>query len=386
MSAKRTFIFLLAAAAFIGAIWAMAWFVPLRLDPFLDFQVLYRADQSLLRGIALYDRAAQEQMVANDLGVSIDRVFVLPYPYPPWFALATLPLGLLPPEVAVRVWFLLNLAMLLVSVWLVTDGWTPRRRLYSFIAAPLFFPVFGALIVGQYVFPTILGMATLVYALRKQNAPLIALGMALVTFKPHVGMLVVLAVAAHLLLRRDEFGRRAFLYMMIAGAVLFLIGFLADGNWIVNYPKSLFAFRGVLECNLCVSMPLTIAGLAGWGFDEAFVISLPLLIGFSLVLKKNFSRMTGSLLVAVFTCMALLVNPYLLNYDFAFSFLPLFTLAGITRTRTDWFILALSFLLPWFGLTFLGRDGNFTLLISTMLLTAILLTNTRKMHTITATN
>jgi len=204
---KRILFFLLSIFLLILLLLAIAIYLPIPLDPFLDFQVLYRADQGILRGVALYDQTAQAEMIADDLGVSVDRVFVLPFPYPPWFALATLPLALLPVEVAVRAWFLLNIAMLLASVWLITDGWTSRRRLYSFIAAPLFFPIFGALIVGQYVFPTILGMAMLVYALRKQNVSLIALGMALVTFKPHVGMFVALAAAAHLLFRRDEFGR-----------------------------------------------------------------------------------------------------------------------------------------------------------------------------------
>lgn len=378
---KRALLIFLVVFFLFGAILAIAWFVPMPLDPFHDFQVLYRANQGILRGIPLYDRAAQEQMVAADLGVSVDRVFVLPFPYPPWFALTTLPLALLPAEVAVRVWFLLNATMLLASVWLITDGWTPRKRLYSFVAASLFFPVFGALIVGQYVFPTLLGMAMLAYALRHKTLWMIALGMALVTFKPHVGMLAALAVTVRLLLRRDEFGRRAFFYTAITGAILFALGFLADNNWVVNYPKSLFAFKGVSECNLCVSLPLTISTLLGWGFDQAFIISLVLLIGLSLALMKNFSRTDGGLLVALFTGIALLVNPYLQNYDFAFAILPLFALAGLAHPRTDWLILALSFLLPWLGLIFFDRDGNITLLISTMLVTAVLLTNTRKVHT-----
>lgn len=381
---KRDLLLFLLVALWLGVIVATAWFVPLPLDPFHDFQVLYRANQGILRGIALYDRESQAEMVAGDLGVSVDRVFVLPFPYPPWFALTTLPLALLPAEIAVRVWFLFNVTMLLASVWLVTVGWNPRLRSYSFIAAPLFFPVFGALIVGQYVFPTILGMAMLVYALRHKSVWTVALGMALVTFKPHVGMFVALAVAAHLLLRRDEFGRRAFYLTALTGGMLFVLGFLADSNWIVNYPRSLFAFKGVSECNLCVSLPLTISNLMGWGFDQAFIISLVLLTGLGLVLVKNFSRMEGGLLVALCTCLALLVNPYMQNYDFAFAILPLFVIASLAHTRTNSFILAFSFLLPWLGLIFFGRDGNLTLLISAMLMATALLTNIRKVHTIAA--
>lgn len=382
---KRIFLVVLVLFLLLGVILAIAWFVPMPLYPFHDFQVLYRANQGILRGIALYDRAAQAEMIAGDLGVAVERVFVMPFPYPPWFALTTLPLALLPAEVAVRVWFLLNVAMLLASVWLITNGWTPRLRLYSFIAAPLFFPVFGALIVGQYVFPTILGMAMLVYALRKQNGLLVALGMALVTFKPHVGMFVVLAVAARLLLRRDEFGRRAFFYAALTGAILFSLGFLADSNWIVNYPKSLFAFKGASECRQCVSLPMTIANLAGWGFDQAFVISFALLIGFSIPLFKLFPHLNDSLRVGVFTCVTVLAIPYLQNYDFAFTIIPLFVLAGMAHTNTDRLIVAFVFLLPWIGFGFFGARGTIALLFSTILLTVALLTNVRKAHTIAAT-
>ena len=384
MLTKRALI-IPAIVFFLLAILAIAQYAPLPLDPFKDFQVLYRADQGILRGIALYDRVAQEQMVADDLGVSIDRVFVLPFPYPPWYALATLPLALLPIDMAVRAWFLLNLTMLMLSVWLLTDGWTPRKRLYSFVAAPLFLPVFGALIVGQYVFPTILGMAMLIYSLRHKTLWMIALGMALVTFKPHVGMLIALAMTVRFFLRRGDFNRRAILYTALAGATLFLLGFLVDGNWIVNYPKSLFAFKNVSECEICISLPMTVVRLAGWGYDQAFIVSFVLLIVFSFVLVKNFSRMDDNMLIALFACMALLVNPYLLNYDFAFAVIPLFILAGIARSRIDWFAIAFIFLLPWLGLT-LGRDGNLALLVSTITLAAVLLTNLRKAHTIAATN
>jgi hypothetical protein len=205
---KRIALFLLSFFLLALVLFAIAIYIPIPLDPYLDFQVLHRADSGILHGIPLYDRAGQAQRVADDLNVSVDKVLVLPFPYPPWYAVFTLPLALLSIDVGVRMWFLLNIAMLLASVWLLTDGWQPRKRLYSFIAAFLFLPTFGALIVGQYVFPTILGMALIIYALKHQRVGLLALGMALVTFKPHIGIFLLLAVIVHLLLRRDDFGRR----------------------------------------------------------------------------------------------------------------------------------------------------------------------------------
>lgn len=350
----------------------MAVFVPLPLAPYLDFQVLYQADQGILRGIPLYDRAGQAQMVAEGAGVSVDKVFVLPFPYPPWYALATLPLALLPISIAVRMWFLLNFVMLLVSVWLLTDDWGPRRRLYSFVAAPLFLPILGALFVGQYVFPTLLGMALLVYGMRKENIPLTAAGMALLTFKPHVGILVLLASLVYLLRYRDEFGRRVFWVTAMTGIFLFAAGFIADNRWPFTYPQSLMGFKHVSQCQLCISLPLTIARLIGWGFDQSGLIAVILLITLSALFvgRKLFVRNEADLILAVWTSIALLINPYLQNYDFAFALVPIFVLAGRAKTLLDWLVLIAAFFLPWISLGLFGRAGNSALLVTVILLLA----------------
>jgi hypothetical protein len=363
---------------------AVAILVPIPLDPYQDFQVLYRADRGILQGIALYDQAGQAQMVADDLGVSVDKVFVLPFPYPPWFAVITLPLALLPIDVAVRMWLLLNIAMLLASVWLLTDGWGPHKRLYSFIAALLFLPVLGALIVGQYVFPAILGMSLIMYALKHQRVGLTALGMALVTFKPHIGIFVLLVVLAHLLLRRDEFGRRAFWATAFAGIILFIIGFLADRAWPVTYFQSLFNFKDVSECEICVSLPLTIARMLGLGFDQSAPVAGILLAALVALFIGSRYRLGDEASVAFFVCVALSVNPYLLNYDFSFAIVPLFYLAGSAKSKMDWLWITLIFLIPWIGLGLFERAGNSTLLVVVLVMIIIILTRLYKKHTITS--
>ncbi len=361
---------------------AIAIYLPFPLDPYLDFQVLHRADSGILHGIPLYDQAGQAQRVADELGVSVDKVLVLPFPYPPWYAVFTLPLALLSINVAVRMWFLLNVAMLLTSVWLLTDGWQPRKRLYSFIAAFLFLPIFGALIVGQYVFPTILGMALIVYALKHQRVGPLALGMALVTFKPHIGIFLLLAMLVHLLLRRDDFGRRAFWATTFAGIFLFLVGFIADRAWIITYPQSLFNFKNVSECEICVSLPLTIGRLVGLGFDQSMPVAGVLLVGLVALFIGSRYRLGDEAFVAFFVCVPLMVNPYLLNYDFSFALVPLFYLAGSARSKTDWSWIALIFLLPWIGLILFERAGNSVLLVCVIAMLSIILTRLYKKHTI----
>jgi len=381
---KRKLLFLFSISLLVIVLLAVAIFVPIPLDPYQDFQVLYRADRGILQGIALYDQAGQAQMVADDLGVSVDKVFVLPFPYPPWFAVITLPLALLPIDIAVRMWFLLNIAMLLTSVWLLTDGWGSRKRLYSFIAALLFLPVIGALIVGQYVFPAILGMSLIMYALKHQYIGLTALGMALVTFKPHIGIFVLLVVLAHLLLRRDEFGRRTFWATAFAGIILFIIGFLADRAWPVTYFQSLFNFKDVSECEICVSLPLTIARMIGLGFDQSALVAGILLAALVALFIGSRRRLGDEASIAFFVCVALTVNPYLLNYDFSFVIVPLFYLAGSAKSKMDWLWITLIFLIPWIGLGLFERAGNSTLLVSVLAMIIIILTRLYKKHTITS--
>ena len=379
---KRAVIFLLSSLLLVIILLAIAIYVPLPLDPYLDFQVLHRADNGILHGIPLYDQAGQAQRDAYELGVSVDKVLVLPFPYPPWYVVFTLPLALLSIDVAVRMWFLLNIAMLLVSVWLLTDGWEPRKRLYSFIAAFLFLPIFGALIVGQYVFPTILGTALIVYALKHQRVGLIALGMALVTFKPHIGIFILLAVVIHLLLRRDEFGRRAFWWTALTGVFLFLVGFVADRAWPVTYFQSLFNFKNVSECEICVSLPLSIGRLIGLGFDQSAPVAGILLVGLVALFIGSRHQLGDEASIAFFVCVPLLINPYLLNYDFSFALIPLFYLAGSAKSKMDWLWIALIFVLPWVGLILFERAGNSVLLISTLVMISIILTRLYKKHTI----
>lgn len=360
----------------------IAVLVPLPLDPYLDFQVLYRANSGIVRGIPLYDQAAQAQMVADELGVPVENVFVLPFPYPPWFAVVTLPLALFPIDVAVRLWLALNLMMLFASIGLLTDGWEPRKRLYSFVAALFFLPVFGALIVGQYVFPSLLGMALIQYALRYERAGWLALGMGLVTFKPHIGIFVLSAVLILVLLRRDAFGERSLQAIVLAGVLLFLLGFLADGSWPVSYLRSLFQFRDVSQCQLCVSLPFTIAQLAGVGFDQSIPIAVLLLLLLIALFLGSRYRSGDALFLAFFVCVALLVNPYLQNYDFAFALIPLFYLLGSARSIWDWVWVGLLFFLPWIGLGVFERQGNFALLVLVVAMALIILTRLYKRHTI----
>ena len=66
-----------------------------------------------------------------------------------------------------------------------------------FLGAIFWMPVLGSLFVGQYGFPVLLGAALMIYALGHEKPVLVALAAALLTFKPHLGLaILLLAVAA----------------------------------------------------------------------------------------------------------------------------------------------------------------------------------------------
>lgn len=349
-------------------------YVPIPISPDLDFLSIYHADLGVLRGIPLYDLTGQVNMIAELADVTSDQVVLLPFVYPPWYALLTLPLALLPIEVAARLWFGLNLLLVTLSVWLTTESWSNIRRIISLFLAVLFLPVLGALIVGQFVFPVLLGAGILVYALRRENIWLTAMALFLLTFKPHIGGLVFLAGSVYLILKRTPFARRA---LWATGGILLLFfaaSFFVDSAWPVHYFESLFGFRDVSPCEeLCISVPMVVTSMFGADFTQAIWVAGILLvvwIGLFLRTRPGFWRDAPWLISAGF-CITLLASPYQYNYDFVVLLLPFLLLASTVQKRLDWLWLALAYFLPWVGLIF-SRGGNYFLLFSVLLITGSL--------------
>ena len=358
--------------------------LPLPIPPYLDFQVIYHADLGLLRGISIYDHADQVNMIAQLANVPPEQVYVLPFPYPPWYALAALPLALLPIQIAARVWFEITLLLLLVSVGLLTQGWPTIKRVWAGLAATFFLPVIGTLLVGQYVMPVLFGAALWIYAARKENAALTTLASALLTFKPHFGILILLAGMIHLFSRRDDFGRKALTHILAAGIILFALGFLADSAWPINYIHSLLAFSkdsGVASCGLCASLPVELVSLFSGesSLAPAPLIGLVILIALCAwlvvsrrsIFKDSYTIITTAILVT------LLSSPYLLNYDFVLLLIPFLFLLEKTRTRLEWSLIAAAYLIPLIALGIWGRQGNIGFSLSAIILLILVYRNTR---------
>jgi hypothetical protein len=375
---KPPLLILLFIIAIVFLMFVIALFVPTVLPAHSDFSALYNTDLALVHRIPIYDIPKVEALAQQHSNLPPENFFLARFPYPPWYALSTFYLGLLPANVAATLWFELNLAMLFLSVWLLTDGWSGRLRLIAFPLALFFLPVLGALSVGQYDFPILLGTSLLIYSLRKENIALTTLGMVLLTFKPHIGALILLSVVGWLIVSRSEFGRRVIRSTIIAGVFLFIAGFIADPRWIISYPKMLLNYQNegnVADCSECASLPVW---LSRWLFDgslsRAVWIALALLILFATLFYFIRSSLKSfELLLSVALLVTLLVSPYLYNYDFLLLLIPFAVLIS-KGTLGQKIIVIACYLVPTFALILYGRNGNISLILVSIVMMVLLYT------------
>ena len=381
---KRNILIIAVVIIAAGIMLAIALFVPNSLPVHSDFSAIYNTDLALVNGVPIYDLPAVEAIAVKASGLPPEKFFLARFPYPPWYALSTFYLGLLPAKAAGTLWFELNLVMLFLSIWLLTDGWDGRLRLIALPLALLFLPVLGALSVGQYDFPVLFGTSLLIYSLRRENIALTALGAVLLTFKPHIGALVFLSVLAYLIVSRSNFGRGALRFILIAGVFLFIIGFLADPVWPIRYPKMLLNYQNegnVTACSECASLPVW---LSRWFFDgslaRAATIALVLLIvlaGLFVLVRSSLLKSPAFLMMSALL-ITLLVSPYLYNYDFILLLVPFAVLVHEKSDPLQKVMVIGCYLVPTFAIAIYGRAGNISLILVTIVLTFLLYLHARK--------
>ncbi len=373
---NRNLLFLLSFSLLAILLIVIALYVPTSLPAHSDFSAIYNTDLALVHRVPIYDLQKVEALAVQYAGIPAEKFFLARFPYPPWYALSTFYLGLMPAKDAATLWFELNLVMLFLSVWLLTDGWSGRLRLMAFPLALFFFPVLGALSVGQYDFPVLLGTSLLIHSLRKENVALTVAGSILLTFKPHLGALILLSLLGWLIYYGNNFGRRLMRPLIIAGVILFAVGFIADPAWIISYPKMLLGYQNegnVSACSECASLPVW---LSRWFFDgslsKAAWIAIVLLTFFAFVLYfiRSFLK-SHELLLSAALLVTLLVSPYLYNYDFLLLLVPFAVLIS-KSTRVQKIIVLLCYLVPTFALIVYGRNGNISLVMVSIVMMFLL--------------
>jgi hypothetical protein len=196
----------LATAAIVVPVagWAF-WALVLHLGP-NDFHDYWLAGRLILEGHSPYDPAAMRELAAREhLSFTLGGGYSYPLP----FAVAMIPLGALPFEVAVAAFDVLSLLAfgLTAAVWLGwACGWAPglgRRRLALALLAGAYPPVYGSVAMGQanlILLPLLAAGAAL--ALEARTAAVRVAGGAL------LGLVAVVKLVPGALIVPLAFGRR----------------------------------------------------------------------------------------------------------------------------------------------------------------------------------
>lgn len=347
-----------------------------------DYIMLYSASLGIIHRVPLYNNAAIISLTISQLNLTSDFT-VFPYPYPPWYALSVFYLAFLPLNKAASAWMLINAAMLLTATILLTEKWKPLPRILAALAMLLFIPSIGLIEVGQYSAPVLLGAALFMYAARRQDAPLTALGLLLMTFKPHIGLFLLPAGFLWLVFQKTPFARRAVWMALGGGLVLAALGFLADPAWPLAYVRSLVSYTtipGVANRDLTASFSaLLVKMVLGYGSALWATWLSVALIAVMLVLFWRFKVFTNlETLIVGCALMTLLGDPYMFNYDYVLMILPLIYLVGQAKSLMQRLILGVAYLLPWLSLSALERGANIFYAVAAILLAVILLQKTQK--------
>ena len=354
----------------------VALYFPNSLHTNSDFLAMYDADLRLLQHFGPYGYRAQILWMAQQANTAVENIYVPQFPYPPWIPLSTFYLGYLPIQSAAMLWFEINLILLFSTVWFLSAGWHSRLRLISFLAPFLFIPVIGTLGVGQYGFPVLLGSAILIHAIRHKLPVLTSIGTALLTYKPHIGLPVVLVIMIYLHLRHDVFGRRALRWVIGGIAFLCIISLTADPLWFIDYPRSFLTYQtgaDIASCAACDSVPAWLANhfIANPTLPQMTGIGAILFILLVLFFGSVGSHLKKSAdyLVNISLLIVLMVIPHLYNYDFILLIVPFALLAEKSHSWPERIFLIILYLLPFFAIEILGRTiGDPSLLLVTLAL------------------
>ncbi len=222
---------LIAVASIVLAHYAQVWtVVPASLAPTSDFAGTYVASTLIGSGHAqqIYDPASERQtLVSSGAPATHDNI---PFENPPAAAVVALPFTLLGAGAAWRAWSLLQLALMGLSLLLVTRAapWPaglPRLPRVAIVLVALAGFGTGLLFVeGQWDGVSVLGLAS-AYALWRRDRPGaagFALGFTAAIAKPQL----VIGIAAYMIGRRDW---RAVGGALAGAAVTVIVGLVGAG-------------------------------------------------------------------------------------------------------------------------------------------------------------
>ena len=341
MRTRRAVVIATAVSAVLLAYYAISWaqVTPVR-ERGTDFSASYVA-ALLLRGgdgADLYDQRAEHARHLTLLPPG--TVINLPFITPPTTALLALPLTVLDPGLAFRVWSLIELVLLVFGVWIAIRAgpWRPRigrgPRTATLAVAVVAGGTYALLLLGQIDGIAALGLAG-AYAAWRKDRPRAAgfwLALAFAATKPHLAI----GLGIWLLARRDwrALGGAAAGCALVAAVSLVLVG----PGGIAGFVSALGFAAGNTPGASTLGIPGLVASWAGNG-SAAVIIgiagALMALAGCGVLGARSRGR-PGALeaSLAGAAALSLAASPHLLPHDIVIL-APAFAWCVARATATD---------------------------------------------------
>ena len=291
-----------------------------------DFSGIWSGARGLLLGDNPYD-AATWRTVAASLGGQLPDTPV--YGYPPWVAVALVPLALLPLQAAAGLWLAASVVVAAVALRALLRVSLPGRSLeHGIIGASLFMaqPGYRALVNGQWTF--VLVAATATVALLLATRPRLAAAVALLWLaKPQLFVFAALGWGWG----RPRFAATA----MVLGLAIVGLGTLALPGWWPAWSAGVAPVR----LDRPATVPSALADLVG---PAGRAVGLGL-IGAAAVATARAFGSRGSAALAMWSALSVAGALYIWSYDHLLLVVPLIIAAGAIRdvapARARWLLI-----------------------------------------------
>ncbi|MCC6221508.1 MAG: DUF2029 domain-containing protein [Deltaproteobacteria bacterium] len=219
-----------------------------------DFSEYWSAYQLYSHNQDPYDKEAMLE-IQRDLGFSRDSALMMYNP--PWLLTLMSPLLNLDFPLATKVWLLTNIVLTALSILLIWHAVSGKKEsLFSaFLGGLTFYPLFNTAQIGQSSILITFGLALILWGLEKKKNTLVGLSLILLTIKPHLPYLFLLALGWWIIVHKKFSIVASFLIGFAALlALTFLQSNAALGFWVESLKTPPVHFKSSTLSGILIAM------------------------------------------------------------------------------------------------------------------------------------
>ena len=269
VDARRADIAYFASLAVGAIILVVLGVVQLRIDKLGtdDFATVWAGPRALLIGADPYDVATWVDTARRILTHPLLDTAV--YAYPPWVALAFVPLALLPVGTAGVIWSLTGIAAAVIAVRTLLRAYLPGTAWAHGVVGALLLvsaPAVVAILLGQWPFLFVAALAAIALLLRARRPVAAGLVAAVMLAKPPLFVFTAAALAVRALWPRNSvLGRPFVITAVAAGIAIIAISWMILPSWWPAYLIHVAAHQVTIEPVTLQTLFITLFGAnGGW--------------------------------------------------------------------------------------------------------------------------